>query len=129
MLETYILISTILFIGMAVAVFAVQFLLLLILHLIYKKNLDPLYFNEKHFNTYELSIFNSFPLMFMKTIAYIRAIVLPNTMRKRFKHNILKPKDNPVTYALSLVSMLIIAYCVMVLINTGIMAIFYYSNQ
>lgn len=129
MLESYILISTVLFIGMGIALFAALSPLLLILHFIYKKNLDPLYFNEAHFSTYELSIFNSFPLLLIKAITYIRAITLPGTMRKRFKHNILQPKENPVIYALSLISVLIIAYCALVLINTVIMGIFFYSNQ
>jgi len=129
MFESYILISTVLFIGMGIALFAALFPLLLILHFIYKKKLDPLYFNEAHFSTYELSIFNSFPLLLIKVITYIRAIVLPGTMQNRFKNNILKPKENPVIYALSLISFLIIAYCGLVLINTVIMGIFFYTNQ
>jgi len=129
MLDNYIFISTILFIGMGVALFAVLFPLLLILHFIYKNKLDPLYFNEEHFSTYELSIYNSFPLLLIKVIAYIRAITLPGTMRKRFEQNILQPKENPATYVLSLISIFIIAYCALVLINTVIMGIFFYSNQ
>jgi len=129
MLESYILISTVLFIGMGIALFAALFPLLLILHFIYKKNLDPLYFNDTHFSAYELAIFKTFPLLLIKALTYVRAIVLPGTMQKRFKHNILQPKESPVTYALSLISILIIAYCALVLINTVIMGIFFYANQ
>lgn len=129
MLETYILISTVLFIGMGIALFAVLFPLLLILHFIYKKQLDPLYFNEAHFSSYELTIFSSFPLLLIRVLTYIRAIVLPSTMRKRFKVNILKPKEHPATYVLSFIGILIIAYCALALVNTGVMAVFFYSNQ
>ena len=128
MLDTYILISTIMFIGMGAAIFIALLPLLLIQHFIYKKLLDPAYFNNNHFSLYELSIYDSFPLFFIKTLAYVRAIVFPKTMLKRFKQRILVPNKKPFVYFLALLSMIIIIYCGIVLLNTGIMAIFYYNN-
>lgn len=103
--------------------------LLFIQHFIYKKVLDHIYFNSKHYSAYELAIFDSFPLFLIKTIGYIKAIVFPKTMRRKFKNNILNPKEKPIIYLLALITMLIIIYCGIILINTGISAIFYYSNN
>ena len=102
--------------------------LLLIQHFIYKRILDPTYFNSKYYSAYELAIFGSFPLFLIKTIGYIKAIVFPKTMRRKFKNNILKPKENPVVFLLAWATMLIIICCALILINTGIMAIVYYTN-
>jgi len=128
MLDTYILISTILFVILAVACFAGLIPLLFIQHFIYKKVLDPVYFNDQHYSTYELSIFDSFPLFLIKTIGYIKAIVFPNTMRRKFKDNILNSKEHPVIYFLACLTIFILAYGGIVLVNTVIMAIFFYSN-
>lgn len=127
MLDKYILISTVLFLGMGASIFIVMLPLLIIQHFIYKNVLDPKYFNIEHFSLTELSIYNSSPLLLIKTITYIRAIVFPATMRKRFALKIIKPNENRLIYILALLTMLMIIYCGLVLLNTGIMAIFYYS--
>lgn len=129
MIDKYIIISTVLFLGMGFAIFMALFPLLLVQHFIYKKILDPIYFNNKHFSLSELSIYNSFPLFLIKVITYIRAIAFPKTMLKRFKTKIIIPKENKTIYFLAWLSMLIIIYCGIVLINTLIMAILFYSNQ
>ncbi len=127
MLDSYIIISTYLFIGMGIGIFGVFLPLLFILHFSFKNHLDAVYFNENHFSLYELSIFKSFPLTYIKIITYIRAIVLPNTMRKRFKENILIYREHPVIYILSFISIIILSYSALVLINTVVLAIVYYS--
>ena len=127
MLESYITISTILFIAMGASL-AILIPLLFIQHFIYKKIFDPTFFNNKHYSAYELQIFTSFPLLLIKTLGYIKAIVFPDTMRRKFEKNIIKPKERPVIYLLAWLTMLIIIYYGLVLINTLIMAIFYYSN-
>ena len=129
MLDNYIMISTVLFLGMGAAIFIALFPLLLAQHFVYKKLLDPTYFNNNYFSLNELAIYNSFPLFLIKTIAYIRAIVFPKTMQKRFETRIIKPKENKFIYFLAWLTMLIIIYCGLVLVNTAIMAIFHYSNQ
>jgi len=129
MIDKYIIISTVLFLGMGGAIFIVLFPLLLVQHFIYKKTLDPTYFNNNYFSLHELAIYNSFPLFLIKTIAYIRAIVFPKTMQKIFESKIIIPKENKVIYFIAWASMLIIIYCGIVLINTVIMAILFYSNK
>ena len=127
MLENYILISTILFLAMGASVVTLL-PMLFIQHIIHKKILDPTYFNSKHYSSYELAIFDSFPLFFIKTIGYVKAIVFPGSMRRKFKEDILNSKEHPVIYLIALLTMLIIIFCGLVLINTGIMAVIYYTN-
>lgn len=129
MLDKYIMISTVLFLGMGVAIFIVLFPLLLTQHFVYKKLLDPTYFNNNYFSLHELAIYNSFPLFLIKTIAYIRAIVFPKTMQKRFERRIVNPKEKKFIYYLAWLTMLIIIYCGLVLVNTAIMATFHYIYQ
>ncbi len=71
--------------GMSVTAVAGLIPLLLIQYFIYKKIFDPIYFNSQYYSSYELSIFDSFPLSLVKTIGYIKAIVFPDLMRKKFK--------------------------------------------
>ncbi len=128
MLDTYILISSILFLTTA-GLQVVLFFLLLLQHIIYKKILDPIYFNRNHYSEYELSIFDSFPLLLIKTLGYIKAIVFPNTMRRKFERNIIDQKKHRFIYFLAWTSMLIIIYGALILINTFIMGLlFYYYN-
>jgi len=126
MLDSYINFSTYLFIGMGIGIFCILIPLLFVLHFSFKKLLDSIYFNENHFSLYELSIYKSFPLVYIKVLAYTRAIVLPGTMRKRFKNNILIRKDHPVIYTLSFISIIILAYSTIALVNTFIFSIIYY---
>lgn len=128
MIEEYIKFSFLLFMGMSVVAIIGFIPLLLIQHFIHKKILDPIYFNSKHYSDYELSIFTSFPLLLVKTLGYIKAIVFPNTMRRKFENNILTPKENPITYILAWLTMIIIICGGLMLINTAVMAFFHYSN-
>lgn len=102
--------------------------LLLVQHFIHKKTLDPIYFNNEYYSDYELEIFTSFPLLLIKTLGYIKAIVFPKTMRRKFKNNILIPKENPITYLLAWITMLFLIIGGLIMINTGFMAYFHYTN-
>ena len=94
MIDTYIKVSFILLMTISIVGIAGFIPLLIVQHFIHKKILDPIYFNNKHYSEYELNIFSTFPLLLIKTLGYVKAIVFPKTMRKKFKTNILKPKDN-----------------------------------
>ena len=118
MIDTYYKLSFILIMGMSAAVIVGLIPLLIIQSFIYKKLFDPTYLNTKHFSLYEVSVFDSLPLSLIKTLAYIRAIIFPKTMLKRFKTRILNPKDKPIVYFLALLTILIIVFCSLVLINT-----------
>lgn len=111
---------------MGIGIFCILIPLLFVLHFPFKKYLDPIYFNENHFSLYELLTYKSFPLVYIKVLTYIRAIVLPITMRKRFNDNILARKDHPVVYALSLISIITLAYSTLVLANTLFFSVIYY---
>ena len=126
MLDSYINFSTYLFISMGIGIFCILIPLLFVLYFNFKKHLDPIYFNENHFSMYELLIYKSFPLSYIKVLTYIRAIVLPKTMRKRFKDNIFARKDHPVAYTLSFISIIILAYSTIVLVNTFVFSVMYY---
>ena len=128
MIETYINISFILLMIMSIVGIIGIIPLLLIQYFIHKRILDPTYFNSNYYSDYELNIFTSFPLLLVKTLGYIKAIVFPNMMRRKFKDNILKPKENPITYFLALITILLLIAGAIIIINTGISAIFYYNN-
>jgi hypothetical protein len=100
--------------------------LLLVQHFIHKKLLDPIYFNKEHYSDYELEIFTSFPLLLIKTLGYIKAIVFPKTMRRKFESNILTAKENPITYLLAWLTIIILICGALIIINTGISAYFHY---
>lgn len=102
--------------------------LLLIQHFIHKKILDPIFFNSKHYSSYELEIFTSFPLLLVKTIGYIKAIVFPSTMRRKFESNILIPKNHPTTFVLAWVTMIFLILGGLIIINTAFMAYFHYQQ-
>lgn len=127
MLDSYIKLSFILLMAMSVLTIVGLIPLLLIQHFLHKAKLDPVYFNINHYSRYELEIFNSFPLLLVKTIGYIKAIVFPNTMRRKFKENIIKPNDEPAIFYLAWLTMIIIFICSIILLNTAFSAILYYS--
>ena len=129
MLDTYLRISFILSMGMAVTAIVGLIPLLFMQHFIFKKVLDPTYFNSKHYSAYELSIFDSFPLFLIKTIGYIKAIIFPSTMRRKFEKNILIPKEHPMIYLLAWLTILILFISSLIIINIGIMAIIIYINN
>ena len=126
MLDSYIQISFILLMTLVAIGLVGLIPLLLIQHFLHKTKLDPTYFNSKHYSNYELQIFTSFPLLLVKTIGYIKAIVFPYTMRNKFKENIINSRDEPVIFFLAWLTMILIIYCVIVLINTAISAFFHY---
>lgn len=128
MLETYMRLSFVLFSVMAASVVVGLIPLLFIQTFIYKRIFDSTYFNNNHFSLAEIAMFNSFPLHFIKTLAYIRAIVFPKTMRKRFYVNILKAKDHPAIYFLALTTMFIIIYGAVVIINFFVVGGLMYFN-
>jgi len=128
MIDAYIKISFILLMVMSVIGIVGFIPLLIIQYFIHKKILDPTYFNSKHYSEYELSIFRSFPLLLIKTLGYIKAIVFPKTMRRKFENNILIPRENPITYFLAWLTMIILIVGGIIILNTGISAIFHYSN-
>ncbi len=129
MIDTYFRLSFILIMAMSAIAIVVFIPLLLIQHFIHKKVLDPIYFNSKHYSDYELEIFTSFPLFLVKTIGYIKAIVFPNTMRRKFKNNILNSKDRPIVYFLALLTILILIFGSLVIINTGVVGAFIYFKD
>ena len=129
MLEAYMRLSFILFSIMAVSVIVGLIPLLFIQTFIYKKLFDTTYFNKNHFSLSELVMFNSFPLHFIKTLAYVRAIVFPKTMKKRFTKNILQIKDKPVIYSLALLTIFILIYGAIVIINFFIVGGLMYFND
>ncbi|MCW8987754.1 MAG: hypothetical protein OQK75_08830 [Gammaproteobacteria bacterium] len=128
MLEAYMRLSFILFSIMAASVIVGLMPLLFIQTFIYKKIFDATYFNNNHFSLNEIAMFNSFPLYFIKTLAYVRAIVFPKTMRKRFKNNILNIKDHPFIYSLAFLTILILIYGAIVIINFFIVGGLMYFN-
>ena len=128
MLELYMRISFILFAIFAAAMIFGLIPLLFIQTFIYKKIFDPIYFNNNHYSDYELSIFNSLPLFLIKTPGYIKAITFPNTMRMKFEKNILNNKEKPFIYFLAWMTMLIIIYGGVVIINFFIVGGFMYFN-
>jgi len=126
MLELYMRISFVLFAILAAAMIFGLIPLLFIQTFIYKKIFDPVYFNNNHYSDYELSIFNSFPLFLIKTLGYIKAITFPKTMRMKFEKNILNNKKKPFIYLLAWITMLIIIYGGIVIINFFIVGGFMY---
>ena len=129
MLETYMRLSFILFAIMSASVIVGLIPLLFIQTFIYKRIFDSTYFNNNHFSLNELAMFNSFPLHFIKTLAYVRAIVLPKTMKKRFKTKILNQKERPFIYFIAWITMLIIIYGGVVIINLFVVGGFMYFND
>lgn len=117
MFELYEDISVILSIALGVTV-PLTVVLLLIQYYMHKKIFDPAYYNAEYFSEGELVVFSAgFVFYLSKTTLYIRAITLPNTMRIRFKENILTFKQRPFIYVLAWVTLLLIAYGGLAIIN------------
>jgi hypothetical protein len=61
------------------------FLLIAIyIHNLFPKKIDKDLFNEKYFTQFELQTFSTFPLSILKTLAYIRGTIAPQSIIKRF---------------------------------------------
>ena len=129
MIDIYFKFSFILIMLMAVAIFVVFIPLLVVQHFLHKKLLDPVYFNSQYYSQYELEIFNSFPLMFIKTLGYIKAIALPSKMRRKFENDILSRRDHPAIYSLAILTLIILFLCALIIINTGVVGIFIYFGD
>ncbi len=129
MIDTYFSISFILIMAMAIAVFCLLIPLLFIQHKLHKKIFDPIYFNNNYYSSYELSIFSTFPLMFIKTLGYIKAIVFPNKMRRKFQADILQAGERPVIYTLALTTILILFISALIILNTGIVGVLIILNS
>lgn len=129
MIDSYIRISFILLMAMSILAIVGFIPLLLIQHFIHKKILDPIFFNSKYYSSYELEIFTSFPLLLVKTIGYIKAIVFPSTMRRKFESNILVPKNHPATFILAWITMIFLILGGLIIINTFFMAYFHYQQS
>lgn len=70
-----------------------------------------MYFNAEHYSTYELGGgITSFPFIFIKTTGYVKEILFQNTIRKKFKNNILNPQESLIIYLLDLLTILIIIF-------------------
>ena len=117
MIETYIKTSFLLMIAGASSATIVFLLLLFLQQSIFKRKLDHILFNDKYFNQYELSIFSSFPLSLMKTLAYQRAIVFPSTMKQRFHNHSVRNLVNQFDILVSTLSLGILFLCVLIVAN------------
>jgi len=58
----------------------------LIVHFQFPTTIEQDLFNERHFTSYDLETFSSFPMSILKTLSFIRGTVAPSTLRKRFGH-------------------------------------------
>lgn len=90
MFQLYLDVSTILAIIMCAIAILILPLITFIQYYIHKKLLDPKYFNINYFSEEELAIFATISVFSIsKPLVYVRAIILPSTMRKRFYNPIL----------------------------------------
>ncbi len=118
MFETYINVTAVISIIMAGIGILIVPSLLLIQYYIHRKILDPTYYNTNHFSEGELAFYAAGWIFHLsKSILYVRAIVLPKTMRIRFKEDILTFKEHPFVYSLAFFTILLIAYDIIALIN------------
>jgi len=94
------------------------------------KKLDHLLFNPNHFNELELATYNQFPLIIWKVLAYVRAIVFPKTMSKRFGDIIVPNHVSTLDKLLAYLTIIIIALFIVTLLNAVTSVILLYlSNQ
>jgi len=95
-----------------------------------KKKLDHLLFNSNHFNELELAAYNQFPLVMWKVLAYVRAIVFPKSMRKRFGDLNVPDYVSVLDKFLAYLTIIIITLFIITFINAISSVIFlYFSNQ
>jgi hypothetical protein len=71
-------------------------------------------------------MFSSFPLSMLKTLAYIRLITFPNSLRKRFGNATSRNKISGLDLFLSYLTMAVLAISVMLLLNLFIAGIVNY---
>ena len=92
-------------------------LILFVQYFTLTKKLDRKYFNEKYYSVYELNTLNSFPLCVLKILVYQRAIVLPGTMKKRFKNSELRQEVGRFDVLLSTASFVALFVFILIFIN------------
>jgi len=90
------------------------------------RRLDKYLFNEEYFMPQEMAMFSSFPLSMLKTLAYIRLITFPNSLRKRFGSATARNKISGLDLFLSYLTMAVLAISVMLLLNLFIAGIVNY---
>jgi len=90
------------------------------------RRLDKYLFNEEYFMPQEMAMFSSFPLSMLKTLAYIRLITFPNSLRKRFGNATARNKISGLDLFLSYLTMAVLAISVMLLLNLFIAGIVNY---
>jgi len=95
-----------------------------------KKRLDHLLFNSNHFNELELVAYNQFPLVMWKVLAYVRAIVFPKSMRKRFGDVDITSHVSTIDIFLAYLTIIIITLFILTFINAiSSVILLYFSNQ
>jgi len=95
-----------------------------------RKKLDHLLFNSSNFNELELAAYNQFPLVMWKVLAYVRAIVFPKSMRRRFGDLDITSHVSTIDIFLAYLTIIIITLFILTFINAISSVIFlYFSNQ
>lgn len=95
-----------------------------------RKKLDHLLFNSNNFNELELAAYNQFPLVMWKVLAYVRAIVFPKSMRRRFGDLDVTNHVSTIDKFLAYLTIIIITLFMFSFINAISSVIFlYFSNQ
>ena len=103
------------FYGLFLFILMVALLLLQVWTL--SRRLDVHLFNENYFTQQEIAMFSSFPLSLLKTLAYIRLITFPNSLRKRFGDATARDKISIFDLFISHLTMLILSIEVLILLN------------
>jgi len=106
---------TFFFLGLFLLVIMV--VLLLLQNLTLPRCLDKHLYNENYFTPQELSMFSNFPLSLLKTLAYIRLISFPNSLRKRFGNATARDKISMVDLFLSHLTMAVFAVGTLIVLN------------
>jgi len=95
----------------------------------FKRKLDHLLFNSNHFNDRELATYNEFPSVIWKVLAYVRAIVFPKTMIKRFGDLFVPDHVSTLDKFLANLTIFISTFFIIILINAiGSVILQYFSN-
>jgi len=84
------------------------------------QRLDSHLFNENYFTVQEMSMLSSFPLSLLKTLAYIRLITFPNSLRKRFGDTTARDKISTFAATLSHITMALVILNTVIILNSFI---------
>ena len=91
--------------------------LIIIQNIRLSKKLDSHLFNAKNFNELELAAYNQFPLVTWKVLAYVRAIVFPKTMIKRFGNFIVADHVSKLDLFIAYITVLVITLFIVTILN------------